>query len=306
MSEVLPLVGIGLVIGLVLGGLGGGGAVLTVPALVFLVGQDAVEATTSSLVIVAIAAVAGVAGHVRAGSLVWRTGLALGLAGVPAAWLGSRLGAAIDPDRLLLGFAVLMVVAAVAMLRPSPSRTRMVALRGGRVPRSEPSAPVPPATPPTTPTATPTGSSGVAARVDVLAPDAGPTTLPGRRAPWPLVVAVGLGVGLLTGFFGVGGGFAIVPALVLLLGLPMSRAVGTSLVVVVVSSLAALLSRVGAAPVDAEVVVPLALAAVVATVGGRRFASRVPATRLQRVFAVLLVLVAVYTGVQAALGLAAA
>ncbi len=316
MSEVLLLVAIGLVIGLVLGGLGGGGAVLTVPALVFLVGQNATEATSSSLVIVGIAAVAGAAGHVRAGSLAWRTGLALGVAGIPAAWLGSRLGAAIDPDRLLLGFAVLMVVAAVAMLRPTPSRGRMAAARGQQ-PGSPAPAPTAGAAVPAA-SSTPGGPDAALTEPVPASPEAdvlerggeraeapgGPSGTPRRRAPWPAVVGVGLAVGLLTGFFGVGGGFVIVPALVLLLGLPMSRAVGTSLVVVSLNSAAALLSRLGGAHVDLGVVVPLALAAVVATVVGRRVAARLPAQRLQRAFAVLLVLVAAYTGVQAALGLA--
>lgn len=281
MTEILLLVAIGLTIGLVLGGLGGGGAILTVPALVFLVGQGPAEATGGSLVIVGLAALAGVASHVRAGSVSWRTGLTFGVAGVPAAYVGSRLSAAIAPDRLLLAFAVLMVVVAVAMLRPGPSRDRMAAARG-----EEPSV------------AASTGGGGarsaVAERTEV------------RRASWPVVIGAGLGVGLLTGFFGVGGGFVIVPALALLLRLPMALAVGTSLIVVAINSAAALVSRLGHTELDWAVIVPVTAAAMVATLLGRRLAVRLPADRLKRAFAVLLVLVAGYTGVKAAIGLSGA
>ena len=72
---------------------GRGGAILTVPALVFIAGQSAAQATTSSLVIVGAAAVTGAASHVRSGTVAWRTGLFFGAAGIPAAWLGSHLGA---------------------------------------------------------------------------------------------------------------------------------------------------------------------------------------------------------------------
>lgn len=286
MTEVLLLVAIGLTIGLVLGGLGGGGAILTVPALVFLVGQGPAEATGGSLVIVGLAAVAGVGSHVRAGTVSWRTGLTFGVAGVPAAYVGSRLSAAIDPDRLLLAFAVLMVVVAVAMLRPGPSRDRMAAARAQKSENGAGAA--------SGAGAAKGATQAVAERTDA------------RHASWPVIIGAGLGVGLLTGFFGVGGGFVIVPALTLLLRLPMRLAVGTSLIVVAINSAAALLSRLGHTELDWAVIGPVAAAAMLATFVGRRLAVRLPAARLKRAFAVLLVLVAGYTGVKAAIGLAGA
>ena len=105
-------------------------------------------------------------------------------------------------------------------------------------------------------------------------------------------------MGFLTGFFGVGGGFVIVPALVLVLGLPMQQAVGTSLLVVAANSATALASRAGVAHFDWAVIVPFTLAAMIATLLGKRVADRLPATRLKRGFAVLLVIVAVYTAWQ--------
>lgn len=268
--SVLWLAVLGLAIGLVLGGLGGGGAILTVPALVFIAGQSAAQATTSSLVIVGAAAVTGAASHVRSGTVAWRTGLFFGAAGIPAAWLGSHLSHAVDGSVLLLGFSLLMTAAAVAMLRP------VAATRPASAP-----VPVTVGAPPSEHTA----------RVDqdrVVAQCS-------RCGRWPLVVGAGLGVGFLTGFFGVGGGFVIVPALVLVLGLPMPMAVGTSLVVVAINSATSLIARGATAQFDWSVIVPFAVAAMLGAVLGRRVADRLPAARLRRAFAVLLLLVAAYT-----------
>jgi uncharacterized protein len=110
--SVVGLVLVGLLIGLILGGLGGGGAILTVPALVVMAGQHAQDATTSSLVVVGLAAVAGVATQVRAGRVAWRTALGVGAAGLPAAWAGSLLSRVADPDIVMLGFACVMLLAA--------------------------------------------------------------------------------------------------------------------------------------------------------------------------------------------------
>lgn len=284
-GELALLLSLGLLIGLVLGGLGGGGAVLTVPLLVFVVGQEPLAATSSSLVIVGLAALTGVGSHLRAGTVRWRTGLALGAAGVPAAYVGSLVGAAVEPDLLLLLFAVVMVVAAGAMVRRRGPRP-------GALPVEGPEAGPAPAPPP----ATGTGGTQVVDRTETDAD---------RRAGVLTVAGVGLGVGLLTGFLGVGGGFVVVPALVVLLGLPMRLAVGTSLVVVAVNSGAALLSRMTHTELEWSVVLPFAAAAMVATLLGRRASGRVPQASLQKAFAGLLVLVALYTGAEAVLALAA-
>ena len=107
---------LGLGIGLLLGALGGGGSILTVPVLVFVLGASAQEATTGSLVIVGITAVVASIGHARSGGTRWKTGLMLGAIGVPASVLGTRLNRAVDEDVLLLAFAALMLVAAAGML----------------------------------------------------------------------------------------------------------------------------------------------------------------------------------------------
>ncbi|HEY0950337.1 sulfite exporter TauE/SafE family protein, partial [Nocardioides sp.] len=112
----LEAVALGLAIGLVLGGLGGGGAILTVPALVYLLDQPAQAATTGSLVIVGLSALTGMASYVSDRQVRWRLGLTFGLVGLPATWAGSLLNHRVDEDVLLLGFAALMIAAAIAML----------------------------------------------------------------------------------------------------------------------------------------------------------------------------------------------
>jgi len=117
------------------------------------------------------------------------------------------------------------------------------------------------------------------------------------------VAAAGTVVGLLTGFFGVGGGFVIVPMLVLALGFSMPEAVGTSLLVIVINSLVALAMRAGTGGVDWAVVVPFAISSLAGVVVGGRLAGRGDPSTLQQAFAVLLVVVATYTAVTSLLTL---
>jgi uncharacterized membrane protein YfcA len=112
----LALVLAGLGTGVVLGALGAGGAIVTVPALVYLVGQGAQEATTASLVVVGVSSVVGLLGYARAGLVRWRLGAAFGAAGVATAVLGTALNRHVDDRQLMLGFAAVMVLAATVML----------------------------------------------------------------------------------------------------------------------------------------------------------------------------------------------
>lgn len=296
MGELLLVLALGVLIGAILGGLGGGGAILTVPALVYVVGQSAQEATTSSLVIVGLTAVVGTLSYLRSGRVRWRVGLVFGLVGIPATWAGSQLNHRVDQDALLLGFAALMVVAAGAMISGARGR-RPGAGDGAGVPEAAPAAPASPAS---------SGSGGASAATSlrVAAPPRVVATTAGAADRLPLVptLLVASAAGLLTGFFGVGGGFVIVPALVLALRLPMRLAVGTSLVIVALNSATALTSRAAEAHVDASVVVPFAAAAMVATLGGKRVADRLPARLLQLAFAVVMILVAGYTAWQSIAG----
>lgn len=255
----IAAVALGVAIGLLLGGLGGGGSVLTVPALVFVLGLTAQEATTGSLIIVGITAAAAAVGHARAGHVQWKRGLLMAAAGAPAALLGTAVNRLVDQNVLLLAFAVLMLVAATGMLITSPSSDDDASDERGD------------------------GPSG------------------GRL--WPRVLWSGLVIGTLTGFFGVGGGFVIVPVLVVALHFPIATAVGTSLVVITLNSGVSLAARVGSASIAWEVIAPFTAAAVVGSFAGKRVADRLPATTLTRAFAVLLVLVAGYVAARAVLEL---
>lgn len=113
------------------------------------------------------------------------------------------------------------------------------------------------------------------------------------------VVGVALVVGFLTGFLGVGGGFLIVPALVLAMGFGMPTAVGTSLVVISITSLAAFVERLGHGAIPWAVVVPFTAAAIAASLLGKRLSDSVSGAALTRAFALMLVLVAVFVGVRA-------
>jgi uncharacterized membrane protein YfcA len=281
---------VGLLIGLALGALGGGGSILTVPALVYLLDQSPHAATTGSLLIVGITALAGMAAHWRAGRVRVAQGLVFGVLGIAGSYVGTRLSASVDSHVLLTAFAVLMLVAAAAMLR-----------RSRRLDRPEQER----ASDPTPAQAQPAAASQVSAgRVAVLDPPATTTDtcpLPSPTARFTTcraikVVAAATVVGLLTGFFGVGGGFIIVPALVLALGFDMPVAVGTSLLVIAINSAAALAARLGAhTHLDWPLLGLFTVTAIAGSVAGNRVASKVDAKKLTVAFTVLLVAVAVYT-----------
>lgn len=269
----------GLVIGLVIGGLGGGGGVLTVPVLVYLLGQTAQDATTSSVIIVGISSAVGVLSRIRGHGVAWRTGLALAVAGTPAAYAGSILNQRAGETTLLLAFAALTLLVGTAMLVDGgPCDDAPDGARPGD------------------------GSAGVPL---VPGPAAVVVRPPGGRRPAAPAVAHGVKIvvcgaaaGFLTGFLGVGGGFLVVPALVIVLRMPMSRAVGTALLVILVNTVAALGSRWGATTLDWAVLVPFTLASVAGTVLGRRVAARLSGAVLTRIFAGLVLLVGLAVGAE--------
>ncbi|MGW3124524.1 sulfite exporter TauE/SafE family protein [Streptomyces sp. NPDC001107] len=236
---VLALVS-GAVIGVALGALGGGGSVLAVPALIYLLGFTPVAATTASLVIVAVTTATALPAHAREGHVRWRTGLLFAAAGIGPALLGGLVAARLPAAVLTAGFALVALVAAVRMLRPRA------------------------------------GPSGAVRVVRT-----------GRAA------AAGAGLGAVTGVLGVGGGFLAVPALVSVLGLRMRAAVGTSLLVITLNSVAALALRAGTADgLDWAAIGPFAGAAVLGAWDGRRLATKVSGQALQRIFALVLLGVA--------------
>jgi len=173
----------GSLVGFSLGLVGGGGSILAVPLLVYLVGvANPHVAIGTSAVAVAASAAANLVTHARAGNVKWRCALVLAAAGSAGALFGSSLGKAVDGQSLLALFAVVMMLVSGLMLR---------------------------------------GRSTVG----------DPTVRLSRQNVWKLI-GLGLAAGALSGFFGIGGGFLIVPALVMATGMPMLSAVGSSLVAV--------------------------------------------------------------------------
>ena len=232
-------------IGLSLGLLGSGGSIVTVPVLVYLIGQDEKTAIAGSLFIVgAIAAAGGVQFALRR-VVDWRSVLLFGLPGMIGTYLGAWLGGMVSGTFQLAVFAVVMLLVAVLMFRQP-----------------------------------------------VRAPAVGT-----RRKEWKVVLD-GLVVGVLTGFVGVGGGFLIVPALVVLGGLPMHLAIGTSLVIIALKSFAGfvkymdVLADLGLT-LDWSVLLLVSGVGIAGSIVGRRLGARVPQARLRRVFAFFLVAIGV-------------
>lgn len=237
---------VGLLIGLALGALGGGGSILAVPALVYLLDQSPQQATAGSLVVVGVAATAALVSQAGAGHVRWRRGLTFSALGVAGSVLGAHLSNRVDPDLLLLGFSGLLAVAAVAMTRRRTSVSSAPVARGGR---------------------------------------------PRRCLPRTALAATA--VGLLTGFFGVGGGFVVVPALVLVLGFDLTVAIGTSLLVIALNSAVSLAARsTTALHLDWSLLAVFAAAAVLGAWAGQRLAGRLPAVALNAAFTWMLVVLA--------------
>lgn len=247
----LAAVPFGLAIGLSLGMLGGGGSVLAVPVLVYVLGQGVHQATTASLVIVTAGAIVGGLAHAREGRVCWRHAVAFTGAALPGVIAGTALGQAVSGTTLIGAFAVIMLVAAAAMWRKAR------------------------------------GPAGAAA-------DA-----PSRPSCPPLrltqVLFAGMLVGAMTGFFGVGGGFLIVPALAIALALSMRLAVGTSLMIIAATSVMALIAHlVAGRGLDVGLTGAMTAACIAGALAGVRLAGRVPQRQLGAGFAALVVLVASY------------
>ena len=253
-SVLLVALVLGLVIGSLLGLLGGGGSILAVPALVYGVNQPLAAAVPTSLLVVGISSAAAVLPRLK--QVQWRLAAIFGVTGAAAAFGGAAVNRLLDPAVVLLGFAAVMVVAALRMLRSPDDVGGSCALPGGGV---------------------------------------------NWRSCLPKAAASGVVVGFLTGLFGVGGGFLIIPALTLLLGLPMATAVATSLVVIVLNAAAGFTAHLSNAPIDVGIAVAFTGAAVLGSLAAGRLAPRLPGARLRRWFAYLVLAVAAYVIAQTVL-----
>ena len=262
---------LGLVTGAVMGALGGGGAILTIPVLIYVLGMPPHDATTASLVIVGVSAASTAVSHVRGGTARLLDAVVLAVVGIVGTYAGSLASAAVPAAVLVVLLASLLAVVGGLMVRQTP---------GGA--DDDPDVAI----------ATGEAASGASGVVGASGNTAGSGPTVRRLGP---IAAVGVGVGLLTGFFGVGGGFAIVPALTLVLGYPMRAAIGTSLLVIALNSATALAARlVQGASLDWPLVATFTVGAILGGLLGGRLARRASPQALRRGFAVLLFLVAAY------------
>jgi uncharacterized membrane protein YfcA len=246
-----------LCIGILLGLLGGGGSILTVPMLVYLLHVEPKTAILTSFIVVGISSMMALIPHARRGSVCWRSGVFFGLAGMAGAFGGGRLAAHFSGDLLMSVFGVISLLVGLLML-------------GGNKTQNKP-----------------------------LKATAEPLNICPLQVPFLRVLFDGFFVGALTGLVGVGGGFLIVPALTLLVGLPMSGAVGTSLLIIVMNALAGLIGYSQHATLDVELTAIVATGAVTGSAIGAWGSAYIKPAALRKVFAVMVILIAGYVLSQA-------
>lgn len=242
-------------IGLTVGLLGGGGSILTLPMLVYLLRVEAAPAIATSLLLVFVTSGVGLTVHARPlssrdaatptlSTVRWSLGLSFGAAGMVGASVGGQLAAFIPPAWLLSAFALVILATALAML-----------LRRAREPEAQAHA----------------ASS---------------------RPALNRLLPIGLGVGLISGLVGAGGGFLIVPALNLLGGLPMREAIATSLLVLALQSGAGFVSHLLHTAIDWHLALLVTSSATAGSLIGARLSRSVRPARLRRVFAFLVLAMA--------------
>ncbi len=330
MATVLLAAAVGLLLGCALGLFGGGGGILAVPMLVGLLGMDVDGAATASLLIVLFGALGGLVSHQRAGRVMWRSGLIFGSVSVVGAVLGAVMATRVADWIKLSGFTALMVVAGLAMLRNARSQPTVgepcPSLVGGPSRASEipPAEATPqhgtargpgehgvpgPAMDPPVPTDA--GADGPGPMLDAPDPDLQilrPRASVAGRPSILALMALATGTGLVTGFLGVGGGFLVVPALVLSLRIPMANATATGLVVIGFASASALAVRVQHADalVEPALTSVIVMATLLASLAAARFSSRVSPRVLGTGFGVLVLAMSVLVAAQAAEALRAA
>ncbi|MGL4396758.1 MAG: sulfite exporter TauE/SafE family protein [Hyphomicrobium sp.] len=241
----------GALVGLVLGLIGGGGSILAVPLLVYVVGVTSPHiAIGTSAVAVAVSALANLAGHAKAGHVKWRCALVFAAAGVAGAALGSTFGKQVDGEKLLVLFGILMMIIAALMF----------------------------------------WKGGADGDVDVrLTRSTAPTLM-------PLLMAYGTGVGMLSGFFGIGGGFLVVPGLIAATDMPLIFAVGSSLVSVAAFGLTTAGNYALSGLIDWALVAFFIGGGIVGGIAGRGLGARLAQSKnmLSRVFAAIVAIVGAY------------
>ena len=255
-----------LLIGLSLGLIGGGGSILTVPVLVYLLGVEPVLATAYSLFIVGLTSAVGVYPKYKEGLVDVRTALIFGAPSIAAVFLTRKLIVPAIPATVLhLGdwvltksvllmtlFAVLMVSASVSMISDKKAKNAI---------------------------------------------QEGPLVF-----NYPLIVVEGAVVGLLTGLVGAGGGFLIIPALVMLTKLPMKKAVGTSLLIIAAKSLIGFTGDLSQQTMDWSLLLMVTLMAVLGIFAGNALSKKIEGAQLKKGFGWFVLVMGVYVLIKEAIG----
>ena len=288
---ILTALAVGALIGLVVGALGAGGGILSVPALIYLLGVAPHEATSASLVIVLFTALAALGGRIGKNTICYQIALVFAALATVGTWLGSLANQAVSADLLMYAFALLLICVGLVMLRRAyPGLFRGAARAGSSGVFSDDGAAA-------ADDAGGTGSTpalgAVSAMGEVSSIGVGS---PIGAAPLWRVALVATLTGALTGFFGVGGGFAIVPALTLVLHLPIKRAASTSLLIMAITAVVALVARAQTSlSVDLGVIGAFTVASMLGGVAGAPLTRKVSNQKLTASFAALLLAVAVAT-----------
>lgn len=329
-----------LAIGLTLGLLGSGGSILTVPVLVYLVGEPDKVAIAESLAIVGLIAAFGALPHARRGVVSWSTVLLFGLPGMAGSYVGALAAKSLPGHVQLTLFAMLMLIAALSMLRPSqaPASAGAAGIAGGAGGAAgpggmtaatleaagliDPCAALPVATSRSwaqsavaaeiaSAASAPAlagapvgadGAVGAVASVGSAPPAAAPVASFSSPAAWTqyrVVIIQGFGVGTLTGLVGVGGGFLVIPALVLVLGLPMHVAIGTSLSIVALNSATGFYKHAQVLTADghtlnAHLIGSFAIVGIAGSLTGSMLCHYIPQRQLRRIFAVFVIVIGAF------------
>jgi uncharacterized membrane protein YfcA len=245
-----------IIIGLLLGLLGGGGSILTVPMLVYLLHVEPKLAIVTSFVVVGISSLMALIPHARRGSVCWKSGLFFGLAGMVGAFGGGRMAVQFSSDLLMSLFGLISLFTGLLMLRGKRGEAK----------------------------------AGAAIQPSSVCP---------IQVPFFRLLFDGFFVGGLTGMVGVGGGFMIVPALTLLVGLPMQGAVGTSLLIIAMNALAGLSGYSQQVALDWQLTGLVTAGAIFGSAVGGGLSAYVKPAALRKAFGIMVIGIAGYVLTQA-------
>ncbi|MCK6606042.1 MAG: sulfite exporter TauE/SafE family protein [Ignavibacteriaceae bacterium] len=246
-----------LMVGVVLGLLGAGGSILAIPILRYGAGLDPVTATAYSMFVVGMTALAGSAGFLKEKKINYRAVLIFSLISIPFVWLTRQYFIYLIPEKVFEIQGMMVGRNLIIM--------------------------------------TIFGVAMIAASVSMIKGSAPDESLQNEAVPYLKLVVTAVILGLFTGIVGAGGGFMIVPALVLILKIPVKDAIGTSLLIIAVNTLIGFTGNIGKVEIDWAFLIPFALVMIAGTVPGIYLNKKIPAKKIKPVFGWFLLAMGVYT-----------